>query len=86
MPVTPQTLTDPLVLMERIEETRQNGYALALEQILTGEIAIGAAILGASGRPVAAIHVAASRRMGAEDFARQVAPLVIQAAQTISRG
>lgn len=87
VPVTPQTITDPAVLMEHVAETRRNGYALALEQILTGEIAIGAAILGASGRPVAAIHVAGSlAEWEPEDFARQVAPLVIQTAQTISRG
>ncbi|WP_430512047.1 IclR family transcriptional regulator [Pannonibacter phragmitetus] len=85
--VTPQTITDADTLLERIAETRQNGYALALEQILTGEIAIGAAILGASGRPVAAIHVAGSlAEWEPEAFARQVSPLVIQAAQTISRG
>ncbi|SHM66888.1 transcriptional regulator, IclR family [Roseibium suaedae] len=86
-PLTPLTITDPDLLKDKIRETRENGYALALEQILPGEIAIGAAILDQAQRPVAAIHVAGSlAEWTPEEFTRQFAPLLIQAARTISRG
>ncbi|MGX1500053.1 IclR family pca regulon transcriptional regulator [Labrenzia sp. MBR-25] len=83
---TPKTLTDLGALKEKIRETREAGYATALEQVLPGEIAIGAAILDQARRPVAAIHVAGSlSEWTPEDFTRQFAPLLVQAARTISR-
>ncbi|MEJ8475717.1 IclR family transcriptional regulator [Roseibium algae] len=85
--VTPKTITNLDALKAKITETRANGFALALEQILAGEITIGAAILDSQRRPVAAIHVAGSlAEWTAKDFSRKFAPLIVQAAQTISRG
>lgn len=83
---TPKTITDIKDLKTSIEQTRQRGYSLAKEQLLTGEIALGAAILNPQGRPVAAIHLAGSlAEWSPEDFEKQFASLVIQAARTISR-
>lgn len=83
-PLTPRTLTDPAAIREQIAMTRENGHALALEQILMGEVALGGAILGSDGRPVAAIHVAGSlSEWEPEEFRRRVAPLVAETVRSI---
>lgn len=81
---TPKTLTEPAAIMERIARAREDGYALVMEELLMGEIAIGAAIRGADGRPVAAVHVAGSLSEWQEqDFRDRMGPLVIEAAAAL---
>ncbi|MBO0344499.1 IclR family transcriptional regulator [Roseibium sp. CAU 1637] len=83
---TPKTITDIKQLKREIAKAREKGYAVAHEQILSGEIAMAAAILDANRRPVAAIHLAASlAEWSPEEFEKQFAPLIIQAARTVSR-
>jgi IclR family pca regulon transcriptional regulator len=83
---TPRTITDPQEIREKVLEARENGYALASEEVLQGEIAIGAAIRGPDGRPVAALHVGGSlSEWDTESFSRQFAPLLMAAAGTINR-
>ncbi|MFC7704253.1 IclR family transcriptional regulator [Plastorhodobacter daqingensis] len=83
---TAHTLTATDTIMERVAETRQQGFSCAQEQILVGEIAIGAAVMGADGRPVGAVHLAGSLgEWEAEAFTRRFAPLVVEAARAISR-
>lgn len=85
--VTPRTITDPRIIREQIELTRQNGHALATEQILMGEVALGVAIPDASGRPVAAIHIAASMsEWEPENFRRRIAPMAAEAVRSIISG
>lgn len=82
--ITPRTLTDPAAIRGQIALTRENGHALAIEQILMGEVALGVAIPDADGRPIAAIHIAASLSEWApEDFRRRVAPLAAEAVRSI---
>ena len=59
-PFTPHTVTDVDVVMEQVAKTRKHGYAVSFNQILTGEIALGFAVLGREGNPVGAIHLAGS--------------------------
>lgn len=74
--ITPRTLTDPQAIRDQIELTRQNGHALAIEQILMGEIAIGFAIPDRNRRPIAAIHIAGSlSEWQPEEFRRRIAPI-----------
>lgn len=83
---TPRTITDPKEIWEKVLEARENGYALASEEVLQGEIAIGAAIRGPDGMPVAALHVGGSlSEWDKESFVRHFAPLVLAAAGTINR-
>jgi DNA-binding IclR family transcriptional regulator len=85
MPFTPRTMTDPDHIMEEVAATRARGYSIAVEQILLGEVAIGVAVTGPQGRPVAAIHVAGSlSEWTPEDFSTRVAPLALEAARAIS--
>ena len=86
VPITVRTITEPEAIREKVREARELGYALALEEVVPGEIAIGVAITGPDGRPVAAIHVAGSlSEWQPEDFAQRFAPLAQSAARAISR-
>lgn len=83
--ITPRTITAVERIMASVEEAREAGYAIALEQVMIGELACGVAITDERGNPVAAIHVAGSlAEWSPEDFARRVAPLVVDAARAIS--
>ncbi|MCM2561317.1 IclR family transcriptional regulator [Lutimaribacter sp. EGI FJ00015] len=85
-PFTPETITDVPALMEKIAETREQGYSLAVGQILTGEIAVGFPVLDADGAPVAAIHVAGSQsEWTPADFTNRFVPLASEAARAISQ-
>ncbi|WP_245926823.1 IclR family transcriptional regulator [Breoghania corrubedonensis] len=84
-PYTAKTLTAPQDIRAEVRKARANGYALALEQIQAGEIAIGVAISGSDGRPQAAIHVAGSlAEWDPETFCARFAPLATEAARAIS--
>lgn len=83
-PLTPRTLTDPQAIRDQIALAREAGHALALEQILMGEVALGVAIPDASGRPIAAIHIAGSlSEWDPEEFRRRNAPLAAEAVRSI---
>jgi DNA-binding IclR family transcriptional regulator len=85
-PFTPHTLTDVDEIMEHVAQTREQGYALAISQILSGEIAIGFAVLDSSGCPVASIHIAGSlAEWTLEDYAARMAPMGEQAARALSK-
>ncbi len=85
-PFTPHTLSDPEEIMQAVGETRSNGYALALNQLLTGEIALGFPVLDNHGRPVAAIHIAGSlAEWTPEDYVARFAPLGQQTARALSK-
>tara|TARA_R110002074_G_scaffold92570_3_gene202166 strand:+ start:1226 stop:1996 length:771 start_codon:yes stop_codon:yes gene_type:complete len=85
-PFTPHTITDEDALMAEIARTRENGFALAASQILSGEIALGFPILDSSGAPVAAIHIAGSLSdWSPEAFVARMTPRGMQAARALSK-
>ena len=47
--LTPRTTTDVGEILQRIAEVRETGCSLAVEEVLMGEVAVGAAVLDASG-------------------------------------
>ncbi|MFK7754685.1 MAG: IclR family transcriptional regulator [Sedimentitalea sp.] len=84
-PFTPDTITDANALTAKIAQTRAQGYALASNQILSGEIAAGFAVLNSQGVPIGAIHIAGSlAEWSATDFAKRVVPLGLEASRAIS--
>ena len=84
--LTPKTETDPDAIMARVAEARRLGYAIVVEEILVGEVAIGAAIRSPDGRPRGAVHVAGSlSEWTPEAFSARVAPLAAEAASAINR-
>lgn len=85
-PFTPHTLIDVDEIMQNVAQARADGYALALSQILTGEIALGFPVMNTRGEPVAAIHIAGSlAEWTPEDFVKRVGPLGLQAARALSQ-
>ena len=85
-PFTGKTITDPEKVHEKVREARRLGYALAVEEVLVGEIALAVAILGANGRPLGAIHIAGSlSEWTPSAFATRFAPLATEAAHGINR-
>ncbi|WP_160381220.1 IclR family transcriptional regulator domain-containing protein [Pseudooceanicola pacificus] len=48
---TSRTVLDKAEVARRIDRAREDGYAVVLEEVLMGEIAIGAAVTDSSGRP-----------------------------------
>lgn len=84
-PLTPKSTTDLPGLRAKVAEARRDGYALAIEERLLGEIALAAAICDGQGRPVAAIHIAASLSEWDEAaFRRRMAPLAMETAKALS--
>ncbi|MCU0905873.1 MAG: SMP-30/gluconolactonase/LRE family protein [Rhodobacteraceae bacterium] len=56
--LTPRTITDPMLLRIELARTRARGYAIDDEEIVAGTRCVGAPVLDATGRPVAAVSVA----------------------------
>lgn len=82
--LTPKTITDPEKIQTEIATARINGYALAIEESLLGEIVLASAILDHEGRPIAAVHIAGScSEWTPDDFVRRFAPLTIGAAKAL---
>ena len=85
-PFTQNTITSRDDIWARIREARERGFATSEGEVLMGEIAIGAAILGGNGRPVGAVHIAGSlSEWPRADFETRFAPMAMETAQTLSR-
>lgn len=85
-PLTPKSITATDRVWRKIREARRDGYALAQEEALIGEVVLAAAVLDGPSRPVAAIHIAGSlSEWAVDDFRRTLAPLAIEAARALSR-
>lgn len=83
---TPDTLTQADDIMQHVQESRDKGFSLTTNQILSGEIAAGFPVLNNVGAPVAAIHIAGSlSEWTQDDYIKQVVPLGQQAARAISQ-
>ena len=60
--ISPNTITDPKVLLAELETVRANGYAIDTEELTPGTKCVGAPIRNASGRVFAAISVSGPAR------------------------
>jgi IclR family transcriptional regulator, pca regulon regulatory protein len=85
-PLTPKTITDLPGIWAKVGEARRDGFALALEEGLIGEIVVAAAITDAGGRPMAAVHIAGSLSEWQPDqFRDRFAPLAVEAARALGK-
>jgi IclR family transcriptional regulator, pca regulon regulatory protein len=85
-PVTSFTETDEKLLMERIDEAAEKGYAIVMNQTLVGDISVAAAITDHEGDPIAAINIAVpTTRWTLEKAEEQLVPYVQLAATSISQ-
>ncbi|WP_224001101.1 IclR family transcriptional regulator [Aureimonas sp. SA4125] len=84
-PMTPLTLTDPAAILDKIDEARERGYGFVAGESSPGELVIAAPVIDASGRPAAAVHIAASvNKWKADEFERTFAPHAMEAASHLS--
>lgn len=84
--LTPRTITHAPKIMTLVRKAARQGYAVAVSEVRLNEITLGAAICGADGRPLAAIHLAgAAEEWEPATFERRYARLVTEAAQALSR-
>jgi IclR family transcriptional regulator, pca regulon regulatory protein len=83
--VTPRTIIDPEKLWEKIRQARHDTYAFASEEAFVGELAVGAAVTDHKACPIGAVHVAGLLSdWNEEEFRLKFAPLVIEAARSLS--
>ena len=84
LPFTPQTITDPDLLLEEYEKIRRCGYAVSDGELNIETIGIGAPVRDASGRVWGAVSIAAPRmRVDAEKQAQYI-QLIKTTAEEIS--
>ena len=82
---TPHTITAIDAIMRKVQEARDAGYAVAVQEVLVGEVVVAAAVTDRAGRPVGAVHIAGSLSdWTVENFTRRFSPLATGAARAIS--
>jgi DNA-binding IclR family transcriptional regulator len=84
--LTPQSITDVPTIMEMIATARRDGYAMAVEESILGEVAMAAAVRDLDGSPLGAVHIAASiREWEPEKFRTQMLSGLLQTVDALNR-
>lgn len=84
-PMTEWTVTDPKKVRKRIEDTRRDGYAMSVQQIMAHEISTAAPVLNNEGRAFAAVQIPVYMpRWTVERTKEKIVPLVLDTARMIS--
>lgn len=81
---TVRSVTTPQGLRAKFAETREQGYAMSVEDYIDGVAAIGAPIVDADGRAVAALSVGGPLNNFGEERREQTITLVVDAARALS--
>ncbi|MEJ5083497.1 IclR family transcriptional regulator [Ochrobactrum sp. MYb379] len=83
---TPKTIFEPEQIWQRIYETRQRGFAIAVEQVYANDIALAAPIHLPDGHTTAAVVLAASNlRYDENTITRQFVPMMISATRSVTQ-
>lgn len=84
--LTPMTLTERDQILEQVAAVRRDGFTIANQECLVGEIAVAAPVLGKDRRAVAAINICTTTPKWSVDSVREkLAPMVCHTAREISR-
>lgn len=82
---TPHTRTDIDEIVKLLRSARRQGYASNREELFLGDMSISAAIVGAQGQALGAVHVVApTSRWTMTEAEQRLAPSVIECARAIS--
>lgn len=85
-PLTPMTITDRDAVLAKVEEGRRDGFTIANQECIVGEITTAAPILGRDRTAVAAINISAAvQNYAPEEVRAKLAPVVTRTALEISR-
>ena len=82
---TEHTITDGDALREELARTRKRGFSIDDEEVEAGLRCVGAPVLEAEGRPLAAISIAGPAMRMDIERCREVGPVLTAAAERISR-
>lgn len=82
-PVNENSITDPKIFLEQLEEVRKAGYAVTIGDVTLGTGAIAAPVFDNTGI-IATVSLRAPDVRMPKERIRQLAPLVIKAAQAIT--
>lgn len=82
--LTPNTVTDPAALREKLAEVRERGYALDMEELEVGLRCVAAPIRDPLGRAVAGISISGPRHRMTDEAIRRFGPLVRAAGEQVS--
>ncbi len=84
---TPQTLIDPVEILERIEAARVAGYAWSDQECYRGDLTIAAPVFGDDGLPVAAVNISApTSRWSLDDLRSKLSSVLLETARAASSG
>ena len=83
-PLTPWTLASGPALEACLDDIRRDGYAVAAEELEVGFVAVGAPLLDAAGRPIAAISLGGTSARLTDAQVPEIGRLVRAAAARIS--
>lgn len=82
--VTPQTVTNPDMLRAQMDEIRECGYSVAVEELEIGLNAVAAPVRGLSGEVVAAVSASGPSYRMTEDILEEMGERVAKAGAEIS--
>jgi IclR family pca regulon transcriptional regulator len=83
-PLTSRTVTDHAQIREMIAQSAADGYAIASEESMLGEISLASAVLDNENRPIAAIDISGSLAdWSADAFAKRFAPMLMSATKAL---
>ena len=83
--ITPHTVTDPAAVVAGLAKVRKQGFATVSEENIRGVLSVGAPIRDRTGKVLAALSVAFPKYLDAAVTLQSITPLVVAAAQRISR-
>lgn len=84
--VTPSTTWEMDALVTKLRASREQGYATAFDEFYRGDASIAAPIVAGNGFPEGAVNIAVPlSRFSREEVTERFAPLILSAAQAISR-
>jgi len=82
---TRHTLLDEAAILAELAQARERGWALNREELLLGDMVLGAPVIGPHGRPVAAVHVVAPTSRWTPESARaRLAPALLACVRGLS--
>jgi DNA-binding IclR family transcriptional regulator len=83
--ITPHTITDPAAVVASLAKVRKQGFATVVEENIRGVLSVGAPIRDRTGKVLAALSVAFPKYLDSGLSLQSVTPLVLSAAQRVSR-
>jgi DNA-binding IclR family transcriptional regulator len=83
--ITPHTVTDSAAVIAGLAKVRKQGFATVSEENIRGVLSVGAPIRDRAGKVLAALSVAFPKYLDSAVTLHSITPLVVAAAQRISR-